>query len=461
MTNLPGKTESRNRVYMRLGWAFEAGANADLPMSARLLLQVYAQYADMQTGEVCLAQSAIEEAIGCSYRTVIRMTKRLVAAGVLDRTGRSRPGRDLGNIPIYRVVGAVANWGLSDPPVAAPPTALLPGAGQMQMVPVDDTPISRRQWAVFREIIELESGIDWPEAQRRLAADYDLDLTAYAMDQVPARFYAAALVGLKGIKDKILRPPPGGPQPTAFPLRAPPNSPGQYQSHAPRTESPSPNIPPYPDTPSDPKAAAQWAATLAQLELQLPRNTFETWLQDTWADRYTSADKTTLAVVVSSVFIIECLEQRLYQALLRTLRQVTGQRELDLVFTLPPDHPDRALPAPSVSAAPQPVQPVSLPTGNPVTPKQDEQIMQLLQDIQTDTTLYQDGTLHEYAGQICDMSVGPADSRQASELIRLLIALYDAYHGIERKAKYMQEEISDRYQPRLRDSSGRQRRRPR
>lgn len=449
MTTLTGKTEPRTQLYMRLGWAFAAGAQAKLPMSARLLLQVYAQYADMQSGEVCLAQSVIEDAMGCSYRTVIRMTKTLVAAGLLDRTGRSRPGRDLGNIPIYRVVGAVANWGLSDSPAAAPPTALLPGSGQMAMVPVDDTPISPRQFYVFREIIELESGIDWPEAQRRLAADYNLDLTPYAMDQVPARFYAQTLVGLKGIKDKILRPSPGEPKPTVWPLPAPPNVPGRYQPQTPHTASVSPNIPPYPDTPRDPMAAEQWAATLAQLELQLPRNIFETWLQNTWADRYTSADKTTLAVVVPSIFIGECLEQRLYQALLRTLRQVTGQQELDLVFTLAADHPERVLPG--VSADPQPVRPVSLPTGNPVTPKQEEQIMQLIQDIQTDTTLYQDGTLSEYANQVCDFANGPADSRQASELIRVLIALYDAYKGIQRKAQYVQEEIKDRYQPRARN----------
>ena len=327
MTNLTGKTESRNRVYMRLGWAFEAGAQAGLPMSARLLLQVYAQYADMQTGEVCLAQSVIEEAIGCSYRTVIRMTKRLVAAGVLDRTGRSRPGRDLGQIPIYRVIGAVANWGLSDPPAAAPPTTLLPGAGQMQMVPVDDTPISRRQWTVFREIVELESGIDWPEAQRRLAADYDLDLTAYAMDQVPARHYAATLVGLKSIKDKILRPTP----------------PGKYQTQTSAATRTPRHIPSYPDTPYDAEATALWAATLAQLETELPSNTFQTWLQDTWADRYSSADKTALAVVVPSLFIIECLEQRLYQALLRALHKIHGRRDLSIDFTLAPDNPERNL----------------------------------------------------------------------------------------------------------------------
>ena len=456
MTNLTGKTESRNRVYMRLGWAFEAGAQAGLPMSARLLLQVYAQYADMQTGEVCLAQSVIEEAIGCSYRTVIRMTKRLVAAGVLDRTGRSRPGRDLGQIPIYRVVGAVANWGLSDPPAATPPTTLLPGAGQMQMVPVDDTPISYRQFIVFREIVELESGIDWPEAQRRLAADYNLDLTAYAMDQVPARHYAATLVGLKSIKDKILRPPPGGAKPTRWPLPAPPNLPGRYQPQETVPESVKPAPQPYPDTPYDPVAAETWAATLGQLELQLPRNTFETWLKDSAGVGFNDMD---LLVEVPSVFIIECLEQRLYQALLRTLRQVSGQ-PYDIRFRAPPTaetEPEEAAAAPA--AAPQPVRPVSLPTGNPVTPKQEEQILQLIQDIQTDTTLWQDGTLSEYANQVCDFANGPADSRQASELIRLLIALYDAYKGIERKAQYVQEEIKDRYQhqPRPRNPARRRR----
>ena len=90
-----------------------------------------------------------------------------------------------------------------------------------------------------------------------------------------------------------------------------------------------------PGSPANPDAALAretWAATLGQLELQLPRNTFETWLKDSAGVGFNAMD---LLVEVPSVFIIECLEQRLYQALLRTLRQVSGQ-QYDLRFQVPP-----------------------------------------------------------------------------------------------------------------------------
>ena len=71
-----------------------------------------------------------------------------------------------------------------------------------------------------------------------------------------------------------------------------------------------------------------WSATLGQLEMELPRTTFDTWLKETEGIGLDGSD---LLVQVSSVFAIEWLEQRMYQTILRALRQASGEA-LDVKF---------------------------------------------------------------------------------------------------------------------------------
>ncbi len=78
-------------------------------------------------------------------------------------------------------------------------------------------------------------------------------------------------------------------------------------------------------------ARETWQATLGQLELELPRNTFDTWLKESEGIAFRDLD---LLVTVPSVFVLELLEQRLYQTILRTLRQVSG-RQYDVRFQVP------------------------------------------------------------------------------------------------------------------------------
>ena len=78
----------------------------------------------------------------------------------------------------------------------------------------------------------------------------------------------------------------------------------------------------------DPGAAKAWSATLEKLELELPSATFESWLKQTEGIGFNGTD---LLVEVPNVFTITWLEQRLYQAILRALRQSSGQR-LDVRF---------------------------------------------------------------------------------------------------------------------------------
>ena len=92
-------------------------------------------------------------------------------------------------------------------------------------------------------------------------------------------------------------------------------------------------------------ARETWLATLGQLELELPRNTFDTWLKESEGVAFRDMD---LLVTVPSVFVLELLEQRLYGAILRTLRQVSG-RQYDVRFQVPAQD---APPAKTAAATP-------------------------------------------------------------------------------------------------------------
>ena len=87
-------------------------------------------------------------------------------------------------------------------------------------------------------------------------------------------------------------------------------------------------------TPGTAEARTLWANTLDLLKQELPRATFETWLRPTEGHSLQGND---LRVLVASPHDAEWLEQRLYQTILRALRQGTEQK-LDVRFALgPPD----------------------------------------------------------------------------------------------------------------------------
>ena len=87
-------------------------------------------------------------------------------------------------------------------------------------------------------------------------------------------------------------------------------------------------------TPGAAEARTVWANTLDLLKQELPRSTFETWLRPTEGHSLQGND---LRVLVASPHNAEWLEQRLYQTILRALRQGTDQK-LDVRFALgPPD----------------------------------------------------------------------------------------------------------------------------
>ncbi len=77
------------------------------------------------------------------------------------------------------------------------------------------------------------------------------------------------------------------------------------------------------DAETEPSAEAQamWATALEALAEELPRTTFDTGLKDTEGVR---CEGDNLVVRVASVFTIAWLEQRMYQTILRAVRDSSG-----------------------------------------------------------------------------------------------------------------------------------------
>jgi len=68
-------------------------------------------------------------------------------------------------------------------------------------------------------------------------------------------------------------------------------------------------------------AGEVWRATLGELQLQLPRNTFDTWLKPTEGISYRDSQ---FVVEVPTTFAVAWLERRMYQSIQKTVERVTG-----------------------------------------------------------------------------------------------------------------------------------------
>ena len=65
-----------------------------------------------------------------------------------------------------------------------------------------------------------------------------------------------------------------------------------------------------------------WRAVLGELQLQLPRPTFETWLKRTEG---VSCDGQSFVVEVPTAFAVAWLERRMYQSIQKTVEKVAKQ----------------------------------------------------------------------------------------------------------------------------------------
>ena len=77
-----------------------------------------------------------------------------------------------------------------------------------------------------------------------------------------------------------------------------------------------------------------WKAVLGELQLQLPRPTFETWLKHTDGVSY---DEHQFVVEAPTPFAVAWLERRMYNAIQKTVEKVTD-RPLDVVFRVMQGH---------------------------------------------------------------------------------------------------------------------------
>ena len=73
---------------------------------------------------------------------------------------------------------------------------------------------------------------------------------------------------------------------------------------------------------ADPDARSLWGAVLADLQLQLPRPTFDTWLKPTAGVAF-QGDR--FIVVAPTPFAVEWLERRMFHALQSTLERAAGR----------------------------------------------------------------------------------------------------------------------------------------
>ena len=97
------------------------------------------------------------------------------------------------------------------------------------------------------------------------------------------------------------------------------------------SDTPEESAPPVPwEGEADPEARRIWLLALEDLQSQLPRPTYETWLKPTQG---VAQDELTFTVLVPTPFDVEWLERRMYQALQKSLEQVIG-RPLELVLRI-------------------------------------------------------------------------------------------------------------------------------
>ena len=78
----------------------------------------------------------------------------------------------------------------------------------------------------------------------------------------------------------------------------------------------------------EPASQEVWKAVLGELQLQLPRPTYETWLKQTEGVCY---EDQSLVVEVPTPFAVAWLERRMYQSIQKTLEKITHQ-PLDVRF---------------------------------------------------------------------------------------------------------------------------------
>ena len=101
----------------------------------------------------------------------------------------------------------------------------------------------------------------------------------------------------------------------------------------------------------EPTSREIWRAVLGELQLQLPRPTFETWLRQTEG---VGRDDQSLVVEVPTPFAVAWLERRMYQSIQKTVEKVT-QQPLDVQFRVKNGSIQQTVEPTALGAGPGPV----------------------------------------------------------------------------------------------------------
>ena len=370
-------------------WAIDTGPRLDL--THRVVLREIARYADdapktitvngllvhLEAGECCPTQETLAEGLDATDRTIRNAVRNLRGLGLL--TTRPMPGAD-GKRLIYRLAGVDAGWQPtpknereSRPIIAA---YRILAEGQVQSLE-----------EAHRRIAYLESLLN--ERYGHPAAT-DTGAVAQPNQTGPAPETAAADELSNRNDVPVHQPNPTGPAPETVAEAELPNR-NDIPVHQPATEddiaqtvrdnwpllnrdktwrkgiraairwyqehpqelqaqlddlkleqelaaqaaakpAKGPVALETVTTPGATEARTLWANTLDLLKQELPRATFETWLRPTEGHSVQGND---LTVLVASPHDAEWLEQRLYQTILRKLRQGSEQK-LDVRFALGP-----------------------------------------------------------------------------------------------------------------------------
>ncbi|RME98609.1 MAG: chromosomal replication initiator protein DnaA [Chloroflexi bacterium] len=97
-----------------------------------------------------------------------------------------------------------------------------------------------------------------------------------------------------------------------------------------------------------------WKDTLVELQLQMTRATFDTWLKDT---RIVSQNHDQMVIGTKNEFAKDWLENRLFTTINRTVANVLG-RPVDIHFTVANDETMAKVPSPEAVDSPPPAPPV-------------------------------------------------------------------------------------------------------
>ena len=90
-------------------------------------------------------------------------------------------------------------------------------------------------------------------------------------------------------------------------------------------EEEQPQAPMWDGSPPDPEAQQLWRLVLGNLQMQVPRPTFETWLRPTEGMAIEDGPPEVMTVCAPTPFVVEWLERRMFHSMQRILERVAGR----------------------------------------------------------------------------------------------------------------------------------------